>query len=277
MGTVWLLPLMLMSSDSINISNGETTAVVSPEGGRLASLMIHGHEVLVTEGEKPTRWGSFPMIPWCGRLPGGVLRHSDTEYQFPLTNALHANHGQAHLLNWQVDSSELAMAKLSTRLGAPWVFGGLVRQRFELDDNSLLIEVQIEAEKFAMPVMAGWHPWFRRQLDEGGEAELRVTPGQRYELDEQMIPTGQLVPVGPQPWNDCFVGLASSPAIVWPGALKLTVESSFDHWVLFTEPTHALCIEPQSGPPNQLNDDPKLLSPGQRFNGWMRLTWSISA
>ena len=258
----------------LKISCDDAKASIETSGGKLASLEIAGNEVLVTDGAKITRWGSFPMIPWCGRLDGGCLRYADNDYVFPLTSADHANHGLANAQEWEVVEHGESVVKLSTRLIDPWVFGGVVRQRFELSDDSLLVEVQIEAEEWAMPVMAGWQPWFRRNLEIGGEAELRVAPTSRYELDEKMIPTGNLIDVGPQPWDDCFVGLEQPPVISWPGAFDLTIDSNFDHWVIFTEPEHAICVEPQSGPPNELNERPRLIQPGQRFAGWMSLTWT---
>ena len=39
--------------------------------------------------------------------------------------------------------------------------------------------------------------------------------------------------------------------------------SSADHWVVYDEPSHALCVEPQTGPPNDVNDDPQVLDEGE--------------
>ncbi|MGH1492604.1 MAG: aldose 1-epimerase [Acidimicrobiales bacterium] len=260
--------------DQLKISSDGAKATIETQGGRLGSLEIGGNEVLVTDGPKPTRWGSFPMVPWCGRLPDGRLQHAHNTYEFPLTGPGTANHGLVHTKPWTVVQHTDSVVKIVTELESPWVFGGTVSQRFELDQNALLVEVQIEAGEWAMPVMAGWHPWFRRQLEIGGQAELRVEPGQQYELDDAMVPTGTLIDISPQPWDDCFIGLASPPVISWPGAFDLTVSSSFDHWVIFTEPEHAICVEPQSGPPNEVNRAPKIIEPGQRFFGWMGMTWT---
>lgn len=249
---------------------------IDPDGGRVTSMELDGHEVLVTGGEKRTRHGLFPMVPWCGRLPGGRLSFAGYDYHFPLTNSRHANHGLVHQQRWEPVEHVDTVIKLTTRLGFPWVFGGLVRQRIELEPSALHIEVQVEAEHYAMPVMAGWHPWFRRNLGIGGEAELAIEPTERYVLDDELIPTGSMGPVGPHPWNDCVVGLEQPPVIRWPGAFELTVDSGFDHWVVFTEPDHAICVEPQSGPPNRINYQPTVIQPGQRFNGWMRLSWTTS-
>ena len=260
--------------EQFGISANGAKAIIDLDGGRLTSLEIDGHEILVTDGEKPTRWGSFPMIPWCGRLASGRLQFGGYDYSFPLTSPPHANHGLAHRQRWDLVEHSDTVVKLETRLRFPWVFGGLVRQRFELDDASLHVEVQIEADRYAMPVMAGWHPWFRRSLGIGTDAELTINPTQRYQLDEGHLPTGALTTVGPHPWDDCFTGVSEPPRISWPGAFELTIDSSFDHWVVFTEPEHAICVEPQSGPPNQINTAPKIIEPGQRFNGWMSYSWN---
>ena len=47
-------------------------AVVDLEaGGRLASFVVDGRELLVTEGPGPIAWGSFPMVPYAGRVRNG--------------------------------------------------------------------------------------------------------------------------------------------------------------------------------------------------------------
>lgn len=262
--------------DQLKISCDGAKATVDLQGGRLGSLEIDGNEVLVTDGPKPTRWGSFPMVPWCGRMPEGRLEYADNVYQFPMTNPGFANHGLVHLQPWRVLHHTDSVLKIVTELESPWVFGGTVTQRFEVDENAMLVEIQIEAGDWAMPVMAGWHPWFRRDLGIGGEAELKVEPREQYQLGVHQVPTGRLIDVEPQPWDDCFVNLSGPPVISWPGALDLTISSSFDHWVIFTEPEHAICVEPQSGPPNEINTSPAVIQPGQRFCGWMGMTWTTA-
>ena len=57
----------------MELTSAVATAIIEEQGGRLASLVVDGLELLLTEGPKPTRWGSFPMIPWCGRLPLSLI------------------------------------------------------------------------------------------------------------------------------------------------------------------------------------------------------------
>ncbi len=254
----------------MHLHNTRAQATIDLTGGKLSSLVVDGLELLIIDGEKPTRWGSFPMAPWAGRLPYGKLRFDGNDYEFPLTSPPHANHGVAHLQDWQqVDDRTIA-----TDLADPWPFGGRVTQTFELTDSSFTVTISITNDERSMPALTGWHPWFRRQLDRGEPAQLEVAPGRAYAVDADMIPTGALVAPPPPPWNETFIDLAAAPIIRWPGALDIEITSSFDHWVVFTEPEHALCIEPQSGPPNQINAAPFIVEPGAPLSGNMTFRWT---
>ena len=252
------------------LAAGEASALVDPDGGRLASLRVGGLELLVTEGSKPSRWGSFPMVPWCGRLAEGRLAFEGEVHQLPVTSPPHANHGRAFLQRWEV----LEPGLLRTELGEPWPFGGHVLQRFELEEDALTVTLEVHAGERPMPAMAGWHPWFLRRLARGEPARLVFEAEEALVVDDRMIPTGEREPPPPRPWNTCFVGVTEGPRIEWPGALRLELSSTFDHWVVFTEPEHALCVEPQSGPPDEPNSAPRVVEPGAPLVGSYTFRWS---
>ncbi len=259
----------------MELSSSRAAARIDLQGGRLASLTIDGLEVLITEGDKASRWGSFPMVPWAGRLPFGKLDFDGESHNFPITSPPHANHGVGHLQRWEEAVSTSDSGTITTALADPWPFGGHATQHFVLTDTSLTVTITVTNDDRTMPALTGWHPWFRRQLDQGGPAQLAVEPSQAYALDDDMIPTGEMKPVPEPPWNETFVGLAAPAVIEWPGALLLEVSSTFDHWVIFTEPDHALCVEPQSGPPNQVNTDPFVVGPDNPLSGSMTLRWDL--
>ena len=48
-------------------------------GGRMTSLIVHGSELLVTEGIGPIMWGSFPMVPFAGRIRDGAFDFDGSE------------------------------------------------------------------------------------------------------------------------------------------------------------------------------------------------------
>lgn len=249
-------------------------AEIDTDGGRLASFTVDGHELLVTEGAKPTRWGSFPMIPWCGRLAHGRLVFDGSLHEFSLTSPPHANHGITHLKPWDVVATTDHSFELQTSLDGEWPFGGSATQTFSIANGALTVQAVVTAHDMPMPAMAGWHPWFRRVLDTGAVADLRFDAASAYETDADMIPTGSLIEIPNGPLNETVVGMVGHPTITWPGTVTLDIGSSFDHWVVFTEPDHALCVEPQSGPPNQVNAAPVTLGPGESLTGTMTLTAS---
>jgi aldose 1-epimerase len=57
-------------------------------------------------------------------------------------------------------------------LGPDWPWPGGVDQSLTLRSDGLECQLEIFANRGAFPASFGWHPWFRRQLEHGGEAEL---------------------------------------------------------------------------------------------------------
>ena len=210
------------------------------------------------------------MVPWCGRLNRGLLAFDGVDYPFPPTSGVHANHGTAMHQLWSLVGEN----EIETDLGTHWPFGGSVTQRFELTDDAFTVHMAVTAGEQAMPAQMGWHPWYRRELDRGVPLELEFAAGQIYEIDDEQIPTGALIAVPEGPWDDTFVGVTQTPILRWGDALTLSLSSNFDHWVVFTQPEHAVAIEPQSGAPNDLNRAPVVLQPGETLSGWMTLAWA---
>lgn len=258
----------------MELTSARATATIQPDGGRLASLIVDDMELLVTEGEKITRWGSFPMVPWAGRLGFGRLYFDERTYEFPITSGAHANHGTTLRQNWEVTESSDTTATLRVDLADPWPFGGSVEQRFSLTDDHFSVEMTITAGDQAFPAQLGWHPWYRRKLDRGGELSLEFAADSMYAVDSEQLVTGELVPVPEGPWDDTFTSVTQPPILTWADALTLKLSSDMDHWIVFTRPEHAMAIEPQSGAPNDLNRAPEVIAPGGELSGWMKLDWS---
>ena len=65
------------------LANAEAAVRIEPAlGGRIASLVVDGTELLVTGGpdDHPMLWGSFPMVPWAGRIREGRFRFDGREH-----------------------------------------------------------------------------------------------------------------------------------------------------------------------------------------------------
>ena len=59
--------------------------------------------------------------------------------------------------------------------------------RLEADALHLRLELHAQAEPF--PASLGWHPWFRRRLARGGDAQLRLPARIMYVRDAEGNPT----------------------------------------------------------------------------------------
>jgi len=253
------------------LSNDNDRAVIDPaSGGRLASLQIGGEEVLVTEGSGATEWGCYPMAPWAGRIRDGRFVWSDEARQVPINWPPHALHGTVFDSSWEITEP----GAIRCKLGSTWPWPGEVRSYFELNAGELFWRLEVHTETDEFPVVVGWHPWFRRQLSDGSPAKLSFNPTEMYERDDTGIPTGKRVVPTPGPWDDCFTGVAYSPILTWANGLNVEVSSSCDHWVVYDQPEHAICVEPQSGPPDAFNlEGFAIARPSQPVCHTMRLRW----
>ena len=280
------LPQAFYAGFTVGIDRFELTA---KQGGRLASLVAAGHELLVQpqpdrQAADPMSWGAYPMVPWAGRVANGIFTFEGTDVRLPINLESHSLHGTAFTSSWQ----QISPDSLELDLGDPWPYGGKVHHHAELnhcarldrsqtDVTSLRLELTVTAGNRPMPAMVGWHPWFRRELHPGlPPVEVTFTATSMFELDEFAIPTGTLVDPPAGPWDNCFV-LDTDPVLTWPGLLEVTLSSSCDYWVIFDHMDHAVCVEPQSGPPNQFSMSepfsPTVLRPGQSFTHHFDITW----
>ena len=250
----------------IDLVAGEARVRIDPQAGaRVASLVVAGRERLVTgaSGDDPMLWGSYPMAPWAGRLRQGRLTHGGQTYQLPLDALPHAIHGTVYRRAWVVDDD----GSLVTALGPTWPFPGHARQRLDLQPGRLECTLEVHADEVPMPATAGFHPWF------AGPVALAVAPRHQLRRDADGMPDGTLVPPLDRPWDDCFTGLPEPPRVTYPDGLAITVSSDVEHWVIFT-PDHAVCVEPQTGPPDGPNTAPHLVEPGAPLVVTMALSWS---
>ena len=241
-------------------------------GGRIASLEVDGVELLAPHpgAEDWLRWGCFPMVPWAGRVREGRFSFDGEVHQLEVDFPPHAIHGVGYRIGWEMDDPD----SIHLDLEDLWPFGGRVEQHVETSLQSVTISMTVRAVQ-RMPVMAGWHPCFRRQLSRGDEAELAVVGGFIWQRDAAGIPTGERVPVPPGPWDDCFGDVTVPPVVRWPGFGSMRLESNMRSWVVFTERPDLFCIEPQTDAPDAFNRDPMILQPGESLNVWMRISWEL--
>ncbi|MGW1279694.1 aldose epimerase family protein [Streptomyces tsukubensis] len=246
------------SEEGVRLRAGDAELTVRPDHGcRVSSLTVGGTELL-RQGE---RYGSFPMVPWCGRVDHGRFRDGAVQHQLPVNADPHAIHGTGRDTVWRTRLAGENEAVFTYELGEPWPYPGLVTQVFALTDSSLTLTLAVEAQEDSFPAQAGWHPWFLRNIG-GEDAVLDFAPAWQEERGDDHLPTGRRIDPRPGPWDDCF-GMPDGVAatLTWPGQLELEITGSGEWVVVYDEQPEAICVEPQSGPPNGLNTLPRLVTP----------------
>jgi aldose 1-epimerase len=265
---------------SVELAAGPARVILDPErGGRIASLQVHGYELLVEAGANggDLDWGCFVMAPYAGRIRDGRFRYAGKEHQLPRNAPPHAIHGTVYDHLWKVEHAEATDAVLVADLGDDWPFAGRVVHRVRVAEERLELRLEVWAEDVSFPASCGWHPWWRRQLSKGDPLELDVDAGAVWARGPDGIPTGELGPVPPGPWDDCFTELTRPPLLRWPGALEVSIDSSCMDVVIYDEPAHAVCVEPQSGPPDALRLTPVVVEPGLPLVAEATFRWRVLA
>lgn len=260
----------------IQLSNKQCSLIFNEqEGGRLEQCYIDGLKILVDNKESPLSWGSYPMAPWVGRLKNGQLDFNNKRYNFPINMPPHAIHGTCFNKVWNIEQDLENRLEMSVELAPHWPFPGKAYQLIELQQDRLIFELSVYSYHDVFPASIGWHPWFRKQLEQGESLQLDFQASQKYQCDEEQIPTGHLEALTQKPWDDCFVGLMSEPTLYWPEALILTISSDCDHWVVYDFPEHATCVEPQTAPANSINTQQAfLITPEKPLKKQMTWKWA---
>lgn len=253
----------------IELEAGEAAVTVSPaDGGRVASITVCGTDLLVrgTSGDDPMSWGSYPMVPYAGRVGGASFDFEGRTVALPANLPPHAIHGSGFTTPWDVLDDGLDHCEL--RCALAWSLGGTAHQHLQLTPDALVCVLTVVAGHDPMPVVIGWHPWFVKP------AADRLAFAAMYERGPDGLPTGRIVHPGHRPWDDCFVNPLAPLRLEYANDLTVTVSSDAGHWVVYDEPDHATCIEPQSGPPDAVHlGMAHRLSPGEMLQRTMTISW----
>ncbi|MEZ5209821.1 aldose 1-epimerase [Gordonia sp. (in: high G+C Gram-positive bacteria)] len=248
-------------------------AVIDTAGGAVVSFRVNGVELLL----QGSGHGCFPMVPWCGRLVDGELRFGGAVHRFGRNAGRHAIHGTVREEAWEVVSSSPSGLVLAQHLYPRWPFRGWAVQMFRLAGAELVMHLRVSSAGEAFPAQAGWHPWFRKSLDGGRRdaVSLGFDPGWQEERDADFVLTGRRIVPRPRPWDDCFGTPGGVVAeLRWAEFGALTVRSDAEWAVVYDHGAEALCLEPQSGPPDAVNSRPFVVTPERALTVSASWAWS---
>jgi len=214
-------------------------------GGRICSWRIFGHEMLTGVGDHPVESGMYPMAPWAGRLRGNQF----ADHLMPTNWHEWAIHGA--FLTTEFTVSELssdAVTLTATAMVAEHAVNCSLTYRITDMDLDTTIDVSVDSGH--IPVLLGWHPWFRREID-GHRAQWALLDAVMIHRGPDGLPNEERTPLADVdgPFDDVFFVPSSEAFIEW-GVLKMQITHSHPWFVIFDELDEAVCVEPQNGPPN---------------------------
>jgi aldose 1-epimerase len=298
---VWVCPDLGLNAYRFSIDcGGEDLAIIDPP------------PVLSELAADPAGYGLPILFPFPGRIAGNLVRYGGRVY--PLgsrTLGLSGTHGFVLERPWQVEATGTSVGEGAVLVGRlesdafpeladQWPSSFRLQARLSLRAGTLALDLRAQNTGHELlPVGCGLHPYLRAPLSSSGSAggclvSLPVT--RRWEL-EDLVPTGRLLPLD-EDWpagvglegrigDDVYTGVlaerGSSRAVLSDTALGLAVvveaDLSFRHWVFYTPPRAAVCLEPWTCVPNAVNLQQQgvetglmVLAPGQAQLWAVRLT-----
>lgn len=178
---------------------------------------------------------SFPLVPYVNRIRGRqfAFRGREVVLKPNMAGDISPLHGQGWLGAWDVESSDGSRAELRFEHPAgewPWAYEA--RQLFALDEGGLTLSLECRnLSDSPMPCGLGQHPYFPC----GPETRLDTDARTAFEIDEHVLPTGEVPATGRYDLRDRAVcgqeldhgfggwggeAILSDPA--WPAPLRLS-------------------------------------------------------
>lgn len=257
---------------------GRSAARFSTEAGRLISLVLDGHEVIVgPEEPSPPRgswfWGSFVMAPWTSLIRDATFTFGGTTHRLAVDDGRHAVLGLTWKLPWRIEDDRLVCdLDGPDTAAAGWPFGGRVMIIPELTEDRLRVLLRVQAGDHEQPAAIGWHPWFVRELPGSAPVELGLAgPVWRQHRDADEAPTGfwQAVDPAERGFNDCLQ-VGGPTTLTWPGVGALRIAHDSPYATVYSVHPRGVCVEPVTSPAERMDH---LLQPGETLDLTIDLTW----
>jgi len=275
------------------IERGPARLALAPEvGGAIAAFTIGGRDVLRPMAAGATDallTASFPLVPFCNRIPNGRFAFEGREVVLPpnLADHPHALHGQGWRNAWTVEKARGGEAVLSYEHAAdawPWAYRA--EQRLVLSESGLRIELTVtNTGDAAMPAGLGFHPYFPRRE---GEVLTAANDGV-WMIDADVLPTVRHPGVRGPDWaagavveghaliDHCYTGWDQRAVLSAPGQPDTVVTASADcRWLhVYVPPGEDhYCVEPCASRPNPFGEGETgvvTLQPGESRSIWMEV------
>jgi aldose 1-epimerase len=293
-----------MAGDRIELAAGDLRAELWPAvggslgafyaetGSRLDFVRPATGESVAREG--PLAMGSFPLVPYSGRIRDGHFSFAGRAVALPpnFPPARHAIHGHGWQAPWSVAEATRGRAVLEYRRAADtWPFAYRARQVVVLESARLTMRIELaNVGPDPMPAGIGHHPYFPRTP----AARVTAAIERVWLADDEVMPTalvepppdrrlGEGVAVDRVALDNVFTGWSGRALIEWPerrASLTIAAAPPLRFLVVYTPPgCDFFCVEPVSHCPDAVNSAPRgvpdvglvVLAPGETLVGEMML------
>jgi aldose 1-epimerase len=255
-------------------------------GGRLISWQVHGHELLARHSDHPVEYGMYPMAPWAGRVRGNTITAESVErmglsprgsIELPINHDPWALHGTCFTA--PVDAMTMEGSTVVSRQQVPkWPWRAELVNTWTIHDDGFDITTTLSSET-PCPVILGWHPWFRRDID--GAAGRWSAASARFSRRSEAMPTDEWIELSDStgPYDDVFLCPEKCVDITWPDLMSMSIRSSHPWFVIYDQLPDAFCVEPQTQIPNAWNEpiagESDLAEPGSDITLATQWRWRI--
>lgn len=256
-----------MSYETATIQAHGWRAEIAPAyGANPIRLQYLGREILVPWTEEITDpfLAGAPLLMPANRTAGGRFCFDGKEYRLPINDSFSNAHLHGRLYCQQFQITRLeddCMTLVYENQGEIYPFPFRICVTYRAEESGFTAQYAIEnLSERPMPLTFGLHTTFPEP------ETFRVPLASCQEKDAHHIPTGRYIPLNLQEQRYC-TGSASRNVVISGFYLAagntarigqdLYYEvSGFDHWVLYNGKGEKgfLCIEPQLGGVNALND-----------------------
>lgn len=280
-----------------NQESGEALYIIPEYGGIIRKMTLqkdgHFHKIIDcgdTEeqilGDKAA-YPSAHLFPWANRIRDGKYEFQGTHYQLPINEISlnNAIHGLVAFAKFEVIQEEINLNEAILTIkyvyrgeekGYPYPFNLEIKHIFSSDDGLLMTYTLKNTGKTDMPMVLGWHPYFKIDDEKANDWHISIPTKHKYLSDEQMIPKGQeaislkeLTAIEDRVLDNVFrvessvrsITKLNSPSKkislnIWQDAQK----GQFLYTVVYIPPTRdRIAIEPMTGNTDAFNSNDGLL------------------